>query len=1004
MTHHRPGKQCSWQWHSTRSSRITIARFSPEVCPRTVSQTRATVVAGARSAARDSRWLLLVCFVSGAAGLIFEMVWFHRSGLVFGNSVWATSLVLSSFMGGLTIGSAIVGRSGHRVRRFLRAYAATEAAVAVSGVALTHALPGLTSSVVTLTRPAAENLWLINAVRFVTAFTILLVPSTAMGATLPLLVAALARWRAGFGSALGQAYGWNTLGAVAGVVGAEVWLIGRLGVAGSAWFAASLSLGAATLALWLSRRARVTQAVTSTARTSRESPGSRSEGPLHHVSSWPLLACSFLSGGTLLALEVVWFRFLTMYVLSTTLAASLMLAVVLAAIGLGGLSASVWLRRCPAAATYLPAVAFAAGCAVAVSYAAFQVLTQGAQIAPWYRTLWLACALTLPASMLSGVLFTFLGEALQREIVVETRTAGWLTLANTAGGMCGPLLAAFVMLPALGMERSFFALAASYLGIGGLALWGVRSWRAPWRSPAVAVGGIALALTLAWFPFGLMGNVYFARVARPYAADGSRIVATREGPSETIFLMQQKWMDEPVYTRLVTNGFSMSGTAVPAMRYMRYFVYWPMVLHRGPVKHALVVCYGVGVTAGAALDLPSVESIDVAEISPDVVAVSDLIVPSNHPLHDPRVRLHLEDGRQLLQTTSMRFDLITGEPPPPRTPGAVNIYTREYFQLTRDRLAEGGMTTYWLPVGRPDPGTDVTTIIRAFCDVFDDCSLWNATPFDLMLAGTRGATGPVSEAEFFKPWRIPDLRSRLSEVGLELPQQVGATFLGDSAYLRQLTAGTPPLDDDHPQRLQPVPGRPSLSDPGYGVDAAVTRMYESVLDPARARQAFATSPFIRQLWPEHLIAETLPFFEHQRILNNVFWEGGHPLRQVENLHWLLTETPLRTLPLWILGSDEVKERIAWHVNDGTGAAEYARGLAALVARDYLGAASTFADSDRRGLTGETIRPLRVYALCLAGKLDTARQLAQGTQPRGAEERQFWEWLGRRFGVGPFSGG
>jgi spermidine synthase len=428
------------------------------------------------------------------------------------------------------------------------------------------------------------------------------------------------------------------------------------------------------------------------------------------------------------------------------------------------------------------------------------------------------------------------------------------------------------------------------------------------------------------------------------------------------------------------------------------------VLHHGPVKHVLVVCYGVGVTAGAVLDLPSVESMDVAEISPDVVAVSDLIYPSNHPLHDHRARLHLEDGRQLLQTTTQRFDLITGEPPPPRTPGAVNIYTREYFQLTRDRLEEGGITTYWLPVGRPDPGTNVSTIIRAFCDVFDDCSLWNATPFDLMLVGSRRAAGPVSEAEFVKPWRMPDLRSRLSEVALELPQQIGATFLGDSAYLRQLTAGMPPLDDNHPQRLQPVPGRPSLSDPGFGVDAAVTRLFQSVLDPSRARQAFASSPFIRQLWPEHLIDDTLPFFDHQGILNDVLWDGGRPLQQIEKLHWLLTETPLRTLPLWLLGSDDVKEGIAWHANDGTGAAEYSRGLAALVARDYPGAASAFADSDQRGLRGEAIRPLRVYALCLAGRLDAARQLAQGMQPGSAEERHFWEWLGRTFGVGPVIGG
>jgi len=960
----------------------------------------------ARAAARDSRWLLLVCFVSGAAGLIFEMVWFHRSGLVFGNSVWATSLVLSSFMGGLTIGNAIVGRSGHRVRRFLHVYASVEVVIAVSGVALTYALPGLTYSVVTLTAPAAENLWLINVVRFLTAFTILLVPSTVMGATLPLLVAALSRWREDFGSALGQAYGWNTLGAVAGVVGAEAWLIGSFGVAGSAWFAALLSLGAATLALWLSRRAGETPAAgTAAIATPRGAEASsRSEGPFHHIRSRPLLACSFLSGGTLLALEVVWFRFLTMYVLSTTLAASLMLAVVLAAIGLGGLSASAWLRRYPRAAMYLPVVAFAGGCAVAASYAAFQGLTEGTQIAVWYRTLWLAVVLTLPASLLSGVLFTFLGDALQRQIVVETRAAGWLTLANTAGGVCGPLLAAFVMLPALGMERAFFALAAAYLGIGGLALWGVWSWSAQWRSPVLAIGAITLALTLAWFPFGLMTNVYFARVAQPYAVDGSKIVASREGPSETIFLMQQQWMKEPVYSRLVTNGFSMSGTAVGAMRYMRYFVYWPMLLHRGPVKHVLVICYGVGVTAGAALDLPSVESIDVAEISPDVVAMSDFIYPSRPPLRDPRSRLHLEDGRQFLQMTTKRFDLITGEPPPPRTPGAVNIYTREYFQLTRDRLEEGGMTTYWLPVGRPDPGTNVSTIIRAFCDVFDDCSLWNATPFDLMLAGTRRARGPVAEAEFVQPWQIPDLRSHLSEVGLELPQQIGATFLGDSAYLRQLSADTPPLDDDHPQRLQPDPGRPSLSDPGYGVDAAVTRLYQSVMDPARARQAFATSPFIRQLWPERVIEATLPFFDHQGILNTVLWDGGHPLRQIESLHRLLTETPLRTLPLWILGSDDIKERIAWHVNDGTGGAEYVRGLTALVARDYLRAESAFADSARRGLRGETIRPLRVYALCLAGRLDEARQLADGVKPGEADERHFWEWMGRRFGVGPFSAG
>src|SRR5436190_19234790 len=132
------------------------------------------------AAAPAWRWLLVCTVISGASGLIFEMVWFHRASLVFGGSVWSTTLVLSSFMGGLTIGSAIVGRSGDRIRDVLRAYGVAELIVAVSGVLLTYLLPGLTAGVAAMTRPAAQALWLTNLVRFVAAFLLLLIPSTAM--------------------------------------------------------------------------------------------------------------------------------------------------------------------------------------------------------------------------------------------------------------------------------------------------------------------------------------------------------------------------------------------------------------------------------------------------------------------------------------------------------------------------------------------------------------------------------------------------------------------------------------------------------------------------------------------------------------------------------------------------------------------------------------------------------------------------------------------------------
>jgi spermidine synthase len=879
-------------------------------------------------------------------------------------------------MGGLALGNALIGWYGHRISRFLRTYAILEAVVAVTGLALTYALPEVTRLFVLAARAFGDLPWLMNMVRLVIAFAMLMVPATAMGATLPVLVGALCRWRGGFGRALGRLYGWNTLGAVAGVLGAEIVLIARVGVIGSAWCAALLNLGAAAAALWISRRTSESQ-------------------PVLEAAAARLLACAFLAGSALMALEVVWFRFLSMFVINSTFAISLMLAVVLAAIGLGGLTASTWLRRRPHALTYLPALALAAGCVSAGSYVSFQFLSEGPWTEEWYRIFWFACSLTFATSLLSGIIFTLLGEALERGIGIGARAAGWLTLANTTGAMCGPLIATFVLLPVLGMERAFFALAALYGAIGLLAMRDTLPALSTAAGRAFVVAALATGVVLGGFPFGLMARHYFVRSAELYATDGSQMIATREGPTETTFLMQQTWLGKPVYHRLVTNGFSMSGTHMTGQRYMRYFVYWPMLLRQAPLRRVLIICYGVGVTAAAVTDVDSVESIDVVEISRDVISMSDLIyAPAEHPLRDRRMRVHLEDGRQFLQVTDQQFDLITGEPPPPLTPGTVNLYTREYFQLIYDRLAQGGITTYWLPVARRGE-YDVMPIIRAFCDVFEDCSLWNGTPFDWMLVGTRHAQGPASDSAFSTPWNHPALGPHLREIGFEIPQQIGATFLGDASYLKALVAETPALTDDYPRRLVPVSATSLSAD---SRNRGALDLFRTVIDPARARRRFEHSTFIRSLWPEGLRNDTLPFFDHQDIINRTIWEGANPLRYIEALHSLLTRTSLRRLPLWELGSNDALQRVADTGNDGTGMVEYQLGARALAIRNYSAAGRYLAESERRGLHAATLRPLRVYALCLAGELDAARRLAPDVVPGDPDERHFWEWLRTEFGV------
>jgi len=947
--------------------------------------------------------LSVAFFFSGAAGLIFQVVWFYRAGLVFGSSVWAVTIVLSSFMGGLALGNALSGRYASKVQRPLVVYAQLEALVAISGLAVSLLLPHLAILLGPLTRAASESLWAINVIRLVAAFAALVVPATAMGATFPILVGAAAGDPDRFSVALGRLYGWNTLGAVVGVVTAELILVDRVGVAWTAWTAATLNVIAAALALSSLGRAEArplpdfSSGRPSGRPTTKAVAGSASSADSASLLRFSLIA-AFLSGLTLLALEVVWFRFLTMYVLSTTLAASLMLAVVLAGIAIGGLIGSVWSKR--ASERTAAVVSLLAACAVIASYGSFESLTSGTQVGEWRRILWFACVLTAPASLLSGLFFTLIGSGIRRAVAHDTRAAAWLTLANTSGALVGAPLAGFVLLPLVGMESTFFLLAMCYAVIG-LFLAVALGIGASIRRWPIAAGTVAALLAFLLFPFGTMKNQYFLRAAAAYADDGSQIVATHEGRSETIFLMQQQWMGQPVYNRLVTNGFSMTGTAVPGLRYMRYFAYWPMLMHHGPIRRALLVCYGVGVTAGAVLDIPALESLDVAEISRDVVAMSDVIYAGGrHPLHDPRVRLHLEDGRYFLGTSAEKFDLITGEPPPPRTPGAVNLYTREYFDLIYDHLAEGGITTYWLPVARPEPGTDVDTILRAFCDVFTDCSLWNATPFDLMMVGTRHAPGPVSDEQMRAPWQTPVLQAHLREVGFERPEQVGATFVGDAAFARELVATAPPLTDDFPHRLVPVPSRPSLSAPSDAIDRAASERFQRVIDPGRARDAFLSSSFVRGLWPSDLIEKSAPFFAWQRLINRNFWEGGKPLMQIEDLHAVLTQTTLRTLPLWILGSDDVKEEIAERSKAKNAETEYARGLRALAGRDYNGAAAAFLQTEQQGLRAPTIRALLVYSLCMANQLDEARQFVRGLDVHDLAEQHFWEWMGKQFGVRP----
>ena len=364
-----------------------------------------------------------------------------------------------------------------------------------------------------------------------------------MGATLPLMVDAAGRGPEIRRQATGRLYGANTLGAVAGVIAAELVLLRWFGVTGSAWMAAGLSVGAAVSALVLEWMLDA---------------GPPRMTPLQLLERTPvdrgLVAASALSGALFLALEIVWFRVLALSVVASTLTSSVMLAVVLAGIGVGAAVAGAWARAGDHAVLRLPWLAIAAAAASWTGYAMFNWLVPATAIADLGVLLSWTAVIALPTALLSGGLFALIGTAVHGEGGLHASPIGVMFAANTMGAACGALAAAFVLLPAFGMSLSLALLSSCYVAVAWLmaSRLGVAASR---RFRTAALAAAVLTAGGAWRAESTDAS-YVARTTAGYMADGSSILASADGPSETSVLLGRLWMGEPLHHRLVTNGFS----------------------------------------------------------------------------------------------------------------------------------------------------------------------------------------------------------------------------------------------------------------------------------------------------------------------------------------------------------------------------------------------------------------------------------------------------------------
>ena len=268
------------------------------------------------------------------------------------------------------------------------------------------------------------------------------------------------------------------------------------------------------------------------------------------------------------------------------------------------------------------------------------------------------------------------------------------------------------------------------------------------------------------------------------------------------------------------------------------------------------------------------------------------------PLRDARFTTHVEDARFYLQTTHRRYDLITGEPPPPKMAGVVPLYTREYFSLMKSRLKEGGIATYWLPAYLLLEKESLA-IVRAFCDAFEDCSLWSGLNRDWILLGSRGGVQPVSAEHFSRLWKLP-LGSDLQRLGIHDPGQLAGQFMADAASLEQIASGIEPLVDDHPRRI-----RSALH------AEASTPAYTLLMHAGRSRERMLAGPWPAILPPE-VVAASANGFLYRGMLEAALYPE---LRPPHYNFWrdiadLIRNTDLVEQPRWMLGSGARAAQIA----------------------------------------------------------------------------------------------
>jgi len=770
-----------------------------------------------READRTRRILLGLFFLSGACGLVYEVVWMRMLTLVFGATAYATSTILASFFAGLALGGFLFGRLIDRRGDALVTYAVLEGGIGVSAFLMPLALSGLTDLYVVAARGLELGYVGLTVLRFVGSFAVLLIPATLMGGTLPVVVRYFARVPETLGRNVGWLYAVNTLGAVVGTLSAGFFLILMIGAREATYVAATVNLAIAASVLILSRRegSRPTPrgGRASDARDDMWHPG----GGKPAVAARMALMAVGVAGFCALALEVLWTRALVFFLDNSTHAFTTMLTAFLLGIALGS---ALFARHIDARSRPL---SWLGGLQVLIGISAVAALPILGHSTPVLQSMaeapldaglfwrWtgmrfvVSLSVMLLPTLLMGMTFPLAAKICASRMDRVGAALGQVYAVNTVGGVGGALAAGFVLLPLVGLQSSVLLMAAVSAIMGGALV----AFDPAWARVGAARALVAMVMPVLGAVAFVVGRGSLVLTSFIEGLDSTEVLAYEEGVGATVKVFR----DDQGARYLSIDGFPVAGTSLGLHDAQKALGNLPMLLSNVPSARVNLIGFGAGGASWGVLQY-DVSRVDCVELVPAVVDAADWFSEVNHGvLNEPRFNLIVGDGRNHALISDRTYDVISIDATSPKMAGNGSLYTLDFYELLADRLSVNGIAVQWVPIHLLSD-REVRMTIKTFMMVFPHTTLWfSAIRHHALLVGSREAL-QIDLASLTEKLVRRGVRAELAPLQVDDTMDVLGWFVAGEGALAPYVAEARVNSDNHPY-LEFAPAMAYFASTGY---------------------------------------------------------------------------------------------------------------------------------------------------------------------------------------------